>query len=79
MIVDEVIVTYCDDVVLHAGGVRYIYKVRSNKLVKPVDRTVFQHETYDWITLLTCRGFEEATGEYRWRQAVRAVLVRVIE
>ncbi len=73
------VVDYCDEIVNHAGGTRHVYEARSNKLVAPVDRTVFQHEMYDWITLFTCRGFDDATGEYRWRQPVLAVLVHVIE
>ena len=68
---------YGERVVLHIGGMRYIYEVRSNEQVLPDDISVLQHETFDWLTLLTCRGFSEADNTYRWRQTVRAVLVHV--
>lgn len=68
---------YGERVILHIGGMRYIYEVRSNERILPNDLSVIQHETFDWLTLVTCRGFSEADNAYRWRQAVRAVLVRV--
>ena len=41
------------------------------------DLSPFRHETLDWLTLLTCQGYDEAQDAYRWRVAVRAVLVGV--
>lgn len=75
--VDLHTLTYGDRVILHVGGMRYIYEVRSNEQILPDDLSVLQHETFDWLTLVTCRGFSEADSTYRWRQAVRAVLVHV--
>jgi LPXTG-site transpeptidase (sortase) family protein len=66
-----------DEVVVHAFGMRYVYRVRQIMLVKPDDPSIWQHEEYDWITLITCRAFDESTGSYRWRYVVRAVLVSV--
>ena len=30
-------------------------------------RPVTQHEEYDWLTLVTCKGFDEDQTRYRWR------------
>ena len=38
---------------------------------------VFQEETYDWVTLLTCENYQEGLGTYAARRIVRAVLVEV--
>jgi LPXTG-site transpeptidase (sortase) family protein len=66
-----------DEVVIHAFGQRYVYQVRDNQRVLPTDMTVFRHEENPWVTLLTCQGYDQATGKYLYRIAVRAVLVRV--
>ena len=39
--------------------------------------TVMRHEDHSWVTLLTCKGFNEDTGEYDQRTVVRAVLISV--
>jgi LPXTG-site transpeptidase (sortase) family protein len=67
---------YGDAIILHANGQRYIYEVRSNRQVSPDSTSVLQHEEYAWLTLITCRGYNEASDSYRYRQVVRAVLVR---
>lgn len=66
-------------VIIHFEGQRYVYEVRSVDLwVAPTDtRLITKHEDYDWITLVTCRGFDETIDSYRWRTVVRAVLVSV--
>lgn len=66
-----------DQIILHSGGQRYIYEVRSNRQVLPGNMTALQHEDYAWLTLITCRGYNEANNTYRYRQVVRAVLVRI--
>jgi len=66
-----------DEVVIRAYGRDYIYQVQESKLIKPGDLAAFKHEELDWLTLLTCVGFDEKTDTYRWRSMVRAVLVRV--
>jgi len=38
---------------------------------------VLRHEELDWITLLTCAAYDEASDSYRTRVAVRAVLIEV--
>jgi LPXTG-site transpeptidase (sortase) family protein len=66
-----------DEVIVHAFGQRYVYQVRDNQRVKPDNMTVFRHEELSWLTLLTCQGYDQANNTYRYRIAVRAVLIRV--
>jgi LPXTG-site transpeptidase (sortase) family protein len=66
-----------DRVILLADGLRYIYEVRSNAAVLPTDLTPFRHEQSAWLTLITCLGYNERNGTYRYRQVARAVLVDI--
>jgi LPXTG-site transpeptidase (sortase) family protein len=69
---------YGDRVVVHAFGQEYVYEVRQVRQVQPNDTSlVTHHEEVPWLTLLTCRGYDEATNSYRYRIVVRAVLVEV--
>ncbi len=66
-----------DQIILHAHGQRYVYEVRVVKRVHPWDTSVLGHKNRDWLTLLTCAGYNEQTHSYRWRVAVQAVLMQV--
>lgn len=66
-----------DEVIIQSGGLNYVYQVRELRYATPNDLSVLSHEEYDWLTLVTCRGFNETTQSYRWRLVVRAVLVEV--
>jgi len=66
-----------DKVVVHANGQIYIYEIRTNKLVSPQDSSVFKHEELAWLTLITCKDFDEKTNTYLRRVVLRAVLVKV--
>ncbi len=68
---------YGDQVVISAWGERYVYEVRSTEQVSPQNMDAFQHEDLDWLTLITCKGWDEATNQYRARIVVRAVRVRI--
>jgi LPXTG-site transpeptidase (sortase) family protein len=68
---------YGDAVAIRSNRYVYTYEVRKNWLVEPDDFSVLDHEEYDWLTLLTCQGFDERSGEYAHRRVVRAVLVRI--
>jgi LPXTG-site transpeptidase (sortase) family protein len=68
-----------DEVIVDAWGQRYVYAVRQNSLVAPGQLAALQHEDRDWVTLITCQGYDEASGNYRWRRVVRAVLVAVVK
>jgi len=62
---------------IYNSGYRYTYKVVSNAHVQPDDITVMQHEEKSHLTLITCDSYDEKTGTYLRRVAVRAVLVDV--
>jgi len=70
---------YGDTINIYAWGMTYIYQVRENTTITAFDvETVFTHEDEDWISLVTCEGFNRASGSYLYRRLVRAVLVSVI-
>jgi LPXTG-site transpeptidase (sortase) family protein len=64
-----------DQVIVEVYGTRYTYEVRENLLYAPDDSRIIRHQETPWLTLVTCQGFNEQTGEYRWRRVVRAVLI----
>lgn len=64
-------------VYVYNAGYRYTYKVVSNEYVKPDDASVMRHEDKSYLTLITCDTYDEKTGTYLRRVAVRAVLVDV--
>jgi LPXTG-site transpeptidase (sortase) family protein len=68
---------YDDQIIVHAYGQKYVFAVRSNTVVMPNDASVFRHEEKSWLTLVTCKEYDEKTGTYRKRVVVRAVLVSV--
>jgi LPXTG-site transpeptidase (sortase) family protein len=69
---------YGDQFYIHAFGSTYVYEVRENILLLPnkVDKA-FQHEDYDWVTLLTCESYDSTNENYAYRRAVRAVLIQI--
>jgi thermitase len=68
-----------DQIIVHALGQRsYIYAVRESKLVTPdAVSSVIQHEELPWLTLITCKGYDEDSNSYRYRVVIRAVLVAI--
>jgi LPXTG-site transpeptidase (sortase) family protein len=65
-------------VIVHAGGAQYVYEVRSVQQVRPNDTAaMMKHQTLPWVTLVTCRGYDQASDSYKYRVLVRAVLVQV--
>ena len=66
-----------EKVLIHAFGQEYTFEVRSNEIVEPNDLSAFRHEERPWLTLVTCRDYDEQTNSYRKRVVVRAVLVGV--
>jgi LPXTG-site transpeptidase (sortase) family protein len=66
-----------DEIVIHAWGLRYTYQVRLLERVLPSDFSVFGHEEYDWVTLITCGDYNEYLDKYESRLVTRAVLVSV--
>jgi LPXTG-site transpeptidase (sortase) family protein len=66
-----------DKIIVHAYGQKYTFEVRTNALVEPNDQSALKHEERPWLTLVTCKEYEEKTNTYRKRIVVRAVLVSV--
>jgi LPXTG-site transpeptidase (sortase) family protein len=72
--------SYGDQVIVRFGGQKYIFEVRENKQVKPTEvNSVLKHEEFPWLTLITCKSYNEKTGEYTYRTVVRAVLIDVVD
>jgi len=68
-----------DKIMLIANGYSYTYQVRSKALVSGDDLSIMGHMDQDWLTLFTCKAYSEELGDYRYRQAVQAVLIDVEE
>ncbi|MEZ0395827.1 MAG: sortase [Anaerolineales bacterium] len=64
---------------IHTFNQTYVYEVRENTSLRGAGRVdqVFKHEELDWVTLLTCEGYNPLTGNYLFRRMVRAVLVEI--
>lgn len=69
---------YGDKIIIQAWGLTYTYEVRESTVVFPDSVTkVFEHEEYDYVTLLTCEAYNPLSGGYFFRRMVKAVLVSV--
>jgi mucin-19 len=69
-----------DTIELHGFGHKYIYEVRTISEVAPENVAyVFHHEELSWLTLFTCKNFDEKTGTYQSRIVVKAVLTQIAE
>ncbi|MFN3308668.1 MAG: sortase, partial [Anaerolineales bacterium] len=68
---------YGDRLIIHLGGQRYIFEVREVSQVLPNSLSAFRHEAYPWLTLITCKEYDERLKQYRYRVIVRAVLVTI--
>jgi len=67
-----------DRIIVHAFGQKYIFEVQTNTIVEPNNvSAVMKHEEKPWLTLVTCRQYDEKTNTYKKRVVVRAVLVEV--
>jgi len=70
---------YGDKIIVHAYGQKYTFEVRTNQVVEPNDTSAFKHEERSWLTLITCKEYDEKTNTYKKRVVVRAVLVSVAD
>ncbi len=69
---------YDDRIIIRAWGQGYIYEVQGTAQVQPENTAAaLGHEEYPWLTLITCRGYDPATGNYQYRVVVRAVQVDI--
>jgi LPXTG-site transpeptidase (sortase) family protein len=64
-----------DQILVQNGNQTLVFAVTSVSLVKPNDASIFKHSDTPVITLVTCKGFDETTGHYRWRIVVKAKLI----
>ena len=69
---------YGDQIIVHAYGQKYIFEIQTNQVVAPNDTSAFKHEEKPWLTLITCKEYDEKTNSYQKRVVVRAVLVKVV-
>jgi len=68
-----------DEIILFAHGLKYTYQVRIRDLVSAYDLSILGHKDQDWLTLFTCQEYNEITDQYNWRQVIQAVLIDVEE
>jgi len=66
-----------DVVIVHAFGQKYAFEVRTNTIVQENDSSVFKHENRPWLTMVTCKEYDQKTNQYLKRVVVRAILVSV--
>jgi LPXTG-site transpeptidase (sortase) family protein len=69
---------YGDKIIIHFNGQKYVFEIRTNQVVSPNDTSAFKHEEKAWVTLITCKEYNEKTKTYMKRVVVRAVLVSVV-
>lgn len=64
-----------DRILVHAYGMRYTYEVRYVARASATDLRWLDHKEQPWLTLITCRAYDESLGGYLQRVIVQAVLV----
>jgi LPXTG-site transpeptidase (sortase) family protein len=68
-----------DKLYIHSNGSTYVYEVQQSRLVFPGSiETLFQHEDYEWLTLVTCETYNARLEKFTHRRMVRAVLISAI-
>lgn len=68
-----------DRIEIRAWGQTYVFSVWAIDLVDAGDVSAMNAiDEYSWVTLVTCEGYDEATGDYAYRRVVSAVLVDVL-
>ncbi len=75
--VDLGTLSWGDEIILYAQGLKYTYQVRIRELVSADDLSILDHKDQDWLTLFTCKEYSEVLDKYLWRQVVQAVLIDV--
>jgi LPXTG-site transpeptidase (sortase) family protein len=70
---------YGDQVIVHMGGVKYVYEVRETKLARPYSTSYAFQSKQDasYLTLITCQFYNPLNENYLFRRVVRAVLIEV--
>ena len=69
-----------DPIIVHIAEKSYVFAVREVISVSPENvSAMLKHQETAWLTLVTCQGFNEESGQYKRRILVRAELVEVRE
>jgi LPXTG-site transpeptidase (sortase) family protein len=69
---------YGDRIIVHGWGQQYLYEIRSISVVTPdAVESVIRHEELPWVTLMTCKGYDEEINSYKNRYIVRAIQVEI--
>ena len=69
---------YGDQIIIHAWNQAYVFEVREVKTISPDDSNyVFKHQDSPWLTLVTCKDYDQSSGQYTRRLVVRAVLLKI--
>lgn len=68
-----------DQIIVHAYGYAYLYEVRKNMTISPNNMIVLDHKDEAWLTLITCKDYNESTNTYSNRIAIQAVLIKVVQ
>ncbi|MEA3349442.1 MAG: sortase, partial [Chloroflexota bacterium] len=69
-----------DEIILHAWGQKYVYQIRQSlDWVDPNDESVLGHKAHDWLTLITCKGYDQDRDMYHWRTVVQAVIIEIVD
>ena len=71
---------YGDQIIVHMGGMKYVYEVRETKLSRPYSTSYAFESKQDaaYLTLITCSGYNPLNESYLFRRVVRAVLVSTV-
>ncbi|MFM8424193.1 MAG: sortase, partial [Chloroflexota bacterium] len=71
---------YGDQIIVHIGGMKYVYEVRETKLSRPYSTSYAFESKQDaaYLTLITCSGYNPLNESYLFRRVVRAVLVSTV-
>jgi LPXTG-site transpeptidase (sortase) family protein len=77
--VDLYTLQHGDQISIKAWGQDHVYEVRATQVVRSDDLSFLHHTEYDTLTLITCKDFDQTSGEYDRRLAVTAVLVDVVD
>jgi LPXTG-site transpeptidase (sortase) family protein len=66
-----------NELIVHAYGEEYVYKVQSVRYAMPDNISSLGHEDEAVLTLITCAGYDEAQDAYKYRVVTKAVLEEV--
>jgi len=66
-----------DRLIVYAFGQKYTFEVRVVKQVKPTDSSALAHKDTSWLTLITCKEYDDILRAYKWRVVVQGVLLKI--